>query len=275
MSFVPGMPLIHGAPLDAMTLSRADPSKNPLPGGREFFEVVSKVETVCAIASLKGIPGLGINTPACYASLGDVLSMLYAEAACSFGCAGGDHFWQKLTARIVSHSLASLRLALSGYYDESLALTRGVGEIANLLFLFAAKPELVKFWHSSDDKHRKKHFGPVKVRLAIEELGHRPPIDESRYSLLCEVGVHLVPSVSPQAFSEHDRPTLGATYRDGELMVTLNELSNVVAESAACISTFSFVGSRSPALLVAAQVLLNAVGNFDLKVAKEFRPNGV
>jgi hypothetical protein len=248
---------------------------NPLPGGANFLEVVSKVETTCVTASLKEIPELGVNTPACYASLGDVLSMLYAEAACSFGCAGGDHFWQKLTARIVGHSLASLRLAMSGYYDESLSLTRSVGEIANLLFLFATKPELVKLWQSSDDKHRKKHFGPVKVRLAIEELGHRPPIDESRYSLLCEVGVHLAPSVSPQAFNEHGRPSLGATLRDSELMVTLNELSMVVAESAACISTFPFVGPRASTLLVSAQVLLNMVGNLDLKAAKEFRPDGV
>lgn len=248
---------------------------NPLPGGADFFEVVSKVETACVTASLKEIPELGINIPACYASLGDVLSMLYAEAACSFGCAGGDHFWQKLTARIVGHSLASLRLAMSGYYDESLSLTRSVGEIANLLFLFAAKPELVKCWQSSDDKRRKKHFGPVKVRLAIEELGHRPPIDESRYSLLCEVGVHLAPSVSPQAFNEHGRPSLGATLRGSELMVTLNELSMVVAESAACISTFPFVGPRASALLVSAQVLLNMVGNLDLKAAKEFRLDGV
>ena len=230
---------------------------------------------MCAATALREVPSLGICVPACYEALGDVLSMLYAEAACSFGCPGGDHFWQKLTARIVSNSLASLRLALIGYYDESLSLTRSVGEVANLMFLFAAKPELVKFWQSSDDKHRKKHFGPVKVRLAIEELGHHPPIDESSYSLLCEVGVHIGPAVSPQAFSQQERPTLGATFRTGEFMVTLNELSTVVAESAGCISAFPFVGPRSPLLQAEAQVLLNMVGSFNLKTAKEFRPSDV
>src|SRR5712691_8505144 len=132
-----------------------------MPRGAEFLEAAAKVEGQCAIESLSDIPNLGISVPACYECLGDVLSLLYAEASCFHGCPGGDHHWQRITARIVTHSLASLRLAILGYYDESLALTRNLGEIANLLFLFAARPDLEETWRLADDATRRKAFSPV------------------------------------------------------------------------------------------------------------------
>ncbi|MGH9933273.1 MAG: hypothetical protein ACREA9_29160, partial [Pyrinomonadaceae bacterium] len=180
------------------------------------------------------------------------------------GCAGGDHFLQRLTARIVTNALSSLRLAFLGYYDESLALTRNLGEIANLLFLFAAVPDSLEAWRLGDENKRKREFSPVKVRLKLEEMNLRPPVDQSSYSLLCEVGVHLGPSVSPQTFNEHNRPTLGAQFQYEGLMCTLNELSTNVAECAACLSAFPHVGDRSESLRMASELLLNVVGNLDL-----------
>jgi hypothetical protein len=117
-----------------------------LPRGTAFFDIVSTVEARCSAESLGEMPKLGISAPACYDRLGDVLSSLYAEASCYYGCAGGDHFRQRIIAHIVTHSLAALRLAILGYYDESIALTRNLGEIVNLLFLFAARPELQETW---------------------------------------------------------------------------------------------------------------------------------
>src|SRR5262245_66615320 len=96
-------------------------SNKKMPRGSEFFEAVAKVEAQCGTESLADIPKLGISTPACYESLGDVLSMLYAEAACFYGCAGGDHFLQRIIARIVTHSLSSLRLFSLCYCHSSLA----------------------------------------------------------------------------------------------------------------------------------------------------------
>jgi hypothetical protein len=235
-----------------------------MPRGSEFLETAAKVETQCSEVSLSEIPKLGLSTLACYKFLGDVLSMLYEEASCFHGCAGGDHFFQRLTARVVTNSLSSLRLAILGYYDESLALTRNLGEIANLLFLFAAKPDSLEAWQLADEKKRKNEFSPVKVRLKLEEMNLVPPIDQSRYGLLCEVGVHLGPSVSPQTFNEHDRPTLGAQFQYEGLMCTLNELSTNVAECAACLSTFPIVGDRSESLGTASELLLNVVGSLDL-----------
>ncbi len=93
-----------------------------------------------------------------------------------------------------------------------------------------------------------------------------PLVDSSRYGLLSEVGVHILPSVSPQTYNQHGRPTLGAKFQyEG----TLNELAFVVAESAGCVSTMPYIGDRSETLRVEAKILLNTVGNLDLKVVRE------
>lgn len=240
-----------------------------MPRGAAFLELSARVETECGLESLKEIPQLGISAPACYECMGDVLSMLYAEAACFNGCGGGDHFFQRVTARIVTNALSSIRLAAIGYYDESLALARNVGEIANLLFLFAADSAALEAWRFGDEAKRRKEFSPVRVRLRLEEMGLRPPVDNSRYSLLCEVAVHLVPSTFPQAFNEHGRPTLGARFQYQGLIFALNELAVAVAEAASCVSVLAPLGERRAPLQLAAQVLLNVVGNLDLKVVRE------
>ncbi len=239
-------------------------ANNVLPRGAAFLDAVARTESTCFELTSSEIPVLGISTPACFAAMGDVLSSLYSEAACLHGCKGGDHFYQRLTARVVSHSLASVRLAMAGYYDESLALTRSIGEIANLLFLFAAKPSEVEVWRNSDDASRKKYFKPVDVRMKIEGLGLKPPVEKEHYSLLCETGVHLVPSVSPQSFNEHSRPSLGASFQFEGLMFTLNELAVVVAEAAACLSIFPESEARRLSLQCEAQILLNVSGQLDL-----------
>jgi hypothetical protein len=248
---------------------RMSASSKTFPRGIAFFDIVLSVEADCSKESLCEMPKLGINTPLCYESLGDVLSLLYAEASCLHGCAGGDHFWQRITARIVTNSLASLRLVILGYYDESLALTRNLGEIANLLFLFAARPDLLETWRFADDAARRKNFSPVKIRCILENMNLRPPVDESRYGLLCEVGVHLAPSVSPQMFNEHGRSTLGARFQYEGLMCALNELATAVAECAGCMSVFPHIENRRASLQTAAQALLNIVGHLDLKAIRD------
>lgn len=57
-------------------------SNKTLPRGIEFFDSVSLVEARCSTESLSELPKLGMIAPACYECLGDVLSVLYAEASC-------------------------------------------------------------------------------------------------------------------------------------------------------------------------------------------------
>jgi hypothetical protein len=241
-----------------------------VPSGSAFFEAIALAETGCIAESVAGVPKLGTSVPLTYECLGNVLSLLYREASCQFGCPGGDHLCQRITARVVSMSLASLRLALSGYYDESLSLTRSVGEIANLVFLFAARPAVLEEWRVADEPTRRKEYAPVKIRLKLEAMGLKPPVEADRYSRLSEVGTHVVPALAPQAFNEHGRSTLGARFQYEGLMVALNELGTATAEAAGCLSALLPVDERRIALQREAEVLLNVIGSLDL--AKSRRP---
>lgn len=63
---------------------------------------------------------------------------------------------------------ASLKLALSGYHQNSALILRDVLETVFLLDLFAGDRTLIKRWRIADKKLRKKEFSPVKVREALD-----------------------------------------------------------------------------------------------------------
>ena len=133
---------------------------------------------------------LGSRAPQCAAEMGTVLSLLDRVASCFWGCAGGDHFAPRMIGRAVSSSRASLRLMNGGYYDESLMLTRSVGETANLLSLFQASADHLAAWRA-DERARKDHYSPYQVRMKLELLGAPIPISRERYAALSGLGSHL------------------------------------------------------------------------------------
>lgn len=63
---------------------------------------------------------------------------------------------------------ASLKLALSGYGQNSALILRDILETAFLLDLFRGDRTLIARWRVADKKARMKEFGPVKVREALD-----------------------------------------------------------------------------------------------------------
>ncbi|MBN9032221.1 MAG: hypothetical protein BGO05_02265 [Rhizobiales bacterium 63-7] len=63
---------------------------------------------------------------------------------------------------------ASIKLALSGYSQNSALILRDVLETAFLLSYFAGDRSLIARWRLADEKSRQRDFGPVKVREAID-----------------------------------------------------------------------------------------------------------
>lgn len=80
-------------------------------------------------------------------------------------------------------------------------------------------------------------FGPYKVRLAIESLGHDPVTEKDTYSRLCEMGVHVSPA---SAYISHDvgrRLYVGGNYSAPGSLLVLNETAHRISP------LFSIVGS--------------------------------
>lgn len=237
------------------------------PEGTAFFDLVAVTEEACAKVTVERIPELGEKAPECQKRLGDALSLLYREACCANGCPGDDddHFGQHIAGRVVSHSLASYQLMCRGYYDESFSLTRNLAEMANLLFLFVSRPESLPDWRNADEKTRRLEYGPLRVRLKLEESGVPVPFDETRYKELCEVGVHLGPQSSPQAHNPWDKPTLGSVLQEAGLVAALNELSGATGVCIAGLIPMLNLGDRGKILRTASVKLLRSVGGVDLR----------
>jgi hypothetical protein len=143
-------------------------------------------------------------------------------------------------------------------------LIRGMGEIANLLWLFYEDRTELAAWKASDKKGRLNNFGPAAVRRRLEVLSRLgPPIDAERYAALCEIGTHPTPSLAPGHYSGTGRPVLGAVLQEVGVFVCVNELAYTIAMAAIPIARL-LNGSEQIKTEIKEQSvrLLKSIGNF-------------
>ena len=118
-----------------------------------------------------------------------------------------------MAGRTYTSAASAYKLMCLGYYDESLGLSRNIAEIGNLTHLFFTDNRPVRLWLDISDEQRRKQYSPVKVRLALEEIGSVVPTDKDRYAWLSEVGVHVNPQTLPQSHNNEQRPILGNVFQ--------------------------------------------------------------
>lgn len=75
---------------------------------------------------------------------------------------------EMLGMRTFNAFAASIKLALSGYHQNSALILRDAMETVFLLDLFAGDQSLIERWRFADKKARTKDFSPVKVREALD-----------------------------------------------------------------------------------------------------------
>ena len=193
--------------------------------GLEFLKFTRDLESQCEDRTDSRIPSMGAKAPSCFEGIGTVLSLLDQMATCIWGFNGGDHDHdhdiEYLCGRVSSNGRAAMRLLRMGFYDESLVLSRNIGEIANLLLLFRMEGSALEEW-----KEPGKIFTPAEVRHRLRELTKRtPPIDGKRYRILSEQLVHPNRGLKPQAFNLLGLPSTGSLFQEIGLLVSLNELA--------------------------------------------------
>lgn len=191
----------------------------------DYFAYVWRMSDYCEKVTDEQIPQMGKRLPLCVKRLERLNFLLARLGTCSWGCHGGDHVVEYLLTRAVGTMQSSFRCIRTGFYDQSLTLTRSIGETANLLALFHADEALKAEWTAADRRTRLNKFGPVKIRILLEGKGELIPIEEERYRELSEIGTHPVPGNRPQDFSEHGRGQIGGRYQESALFITINELA--------------------------------------------------
>jgi len=166
----------------------------------------------------------GERHPKTITEIGIGISYVYRAACCYWGCQGGNHSIERLLGKAVNQSISAFKLYRMGYYDESLMLTRGIGEIANLLHLFAQDKSKLTEWETLDEKQRYHTFKPSQVRKLVKEKMEFVPVDSERYSKLCAVGTHPNPDEIPGHFTGTGVPILGMVVQPVGAYVSITEL---------------------------------------------------
>jgi hypothetical protein len=114
------------------------------------------------------------------------------------------------------------------FYDEALALVRSIGEISNLIQLFAASDSDYHRWKSASDKDRKTEYQPASVRRRLEALGVNFLLNRDWYNLLCEAVAHPTPSTTPNTYNQAGLPMAAPVAQDAGILACLNELGRVL-----------------------------------------------
>lgn len=242
------------------------------PEGLAFLKFADDAAGRCVAESDERFPTMGKACPECLRNLGTMLSRMYRLGSCFERCRGGDHLVEYILGRTTATALSALSLLRQGYYDESLSLTRSIGETANLLTLFVKLPERFEEWKNSDTKIRLREFAPVKVRLALEQAGVPMPLDQERYGRLSETATHVSPGTRPQVHNVAGIPTLGALFQDIGALVALNELAWATGWAGlAGAKLMDLPGDEYPRIKALSIELLASVGGVTLQKSAEIR----
>lgn len=196
-----------------------------IPEGREFLELAWRQDDDCQAETDALLPKLGNKAPATLVHVGTVMSLLDRMASCWWVCRGGDHRIEYLCGRVASNARAAIRLLRFALYDESLALSRAIGETANLLQLFTLDQSALHDWSNATSNRARNDFSPYKVRVRIENLSQSPAITREHYGLLSGRATHVGPHTVPQAHNILGIPFAGSQVQEEGILVCLNEIA--------------------------------------------------
>jgi hypothetical protein len=147
---------------------------------------------------------------------------------------------QILGMRIFNAFAASIKLTLSGYHQNSAMILRDVLETVFLLDLFRTDRSKISTWRQTDDKTRKKIFGPVEVRKSLDSRdGFTTKKRAERYNLFSELAGH--PSMKSDYMlrpQKDGNAVIGPFIEFTSLQAVLSEMARLAIEAANCLDEF-------------------------------------
>ena len=93
--------------------------------------------------------------------------------------------------RLFNAAAASIKLALSGYYQKAFDQVRDVIETGFLVDYLISHPSEIPVWRAADKKTRKNRFGPDAIRRALDKRdGYTGEKRKMIYDLISEAASH-------------------------------------------------------------------------------------
>ena len=151
-----------------------------------------------------------------------------------------------LTIRLMNDITSALKLLMAGYYQNSTLIQRDVVETVFLLEDFDKDRSLIALWRDSDEKDRKKKFGPVEVRKRLDAFyGHTQNKRAEAYKLFCELAAHPHPKgFAMLRAAGSDLHNAGPFFDETALKATLSELARSTIQCLEVVSAFFAFASR-------------------------------
>jgi len=204
--------------------------------GTEYLRAIQANQNGCEAATLGRLAEIDPKLPEVLQVTGETLMLLEQYGTCHWGCRGGAHLLERFAARTVSYALASLRLLWFGHYDEAYSLLRTLGELANLLLLFANDSDELRLWRDADESERRNSFGAAAVRGKLE--GRRLPLvlTRERFNVLSSRFAHSGQIPAAQLHNPSGVMTTGGYIQAGGLTYGIAQLAVFVATIALALS---------------------------------------
>ena len=93
--------------------------------------------------------------------------------------------------RLFNAGGASIKLALSGYYQKAFDQLRDIVEVSFLLDYLQTYPEKISAWMAADKRQRMTEFGPGFIRRALDKRDNfTGEMRKQTYDLLSEKASH-------------------------------------------------------------------------------------
>ena len=135
---------------------------------------------------------------------------------------------------------ASLKLALSGYTQNSVLILRDILETVFLLNLFHGNRTLIERWRFADDTARRRCFSPVAVRKALDERdGFRRRKREEMYRMFSELAAHpTMKSAYLMRPQKEGNAVIGPFIAPGTLEAVISEMGRLAVQVSEVLDPF-------------------------------------
>jgi hypothetical protein len=141
---------------------------------------------------------------------------------------------QYLGIRLFNAAGASVKLALSGYYQKAFHQVRDLIETYFLVDYLSTYPEKIDEWRRADKKTRIAQFGPGFIRNALDKrAGHTSGERKRIYDLISELASHpSYPGISLTITGPDRMAQVGPFFDENKLRVWMQEIAMRLSHAA-------------------------------------------
>jgi hypothetical protein len=146
---------------------------------------------------------------------------------------------QYLGIRLFNAAGASVKLALSGYYQKAFDQVRDVIETYFLVDYLSTYPEKIDEWKHADKKKRISHFGPGVIRNALDKRdGYTSGERKKIYDLISELASHAsYPGISLTTTGPANMAQVGPFFDEKKLATWLQEMAMRLSHAAMILAS--------------------------------------